>query len=56
MEDVTKTITVRMFDNYEPNDSHQKGETVKFIVKNMGELVHELNIATKEMHISINLK
>ena len=29
----------------------KKGETVKFIVKNMGELVHELNIATKEMHI-----
>ena len=42
-----------MFDNYyEPNEIViKKGETVKFIVKNMGELVHELNIATKEMHI-----
>ena len=29
----------------------KKGETVKFVVKNMGELVHEFNIATKEMHI-----
>ncbi len=53
IKDVTKTITVRMFDNYyEPNEIvMKKGETVKFIVKNMGELVHELNIATKEMHI-----
>ena len=53
IKDVTKTITVRMFDNYyEPNEIViKKGETVKFIVKNMGELVHELNIATKEMHI-----
>ena len=42
-----------MFDNYyEPNEIVvKKGETVKFVVKNMGELVHELNIATKEMHI-----
>ena len=28
-----------------------KNETIKFIVENMGELVHEYNIATKEMHI-----
>ena len=53
IEDVTRVITVKMFDNYyEPNKIIvKKGETVKFIVKNMGELVHELNIATKEMHI-----
>ena len=53
IKDVTKVITVKMFDNYyEPNKIIvKKGETVKFIVKNMGELVHELNIATKEMHI-----
>ena len=31
--------------------SIKKGETIKFVVKNMGELVHEFNIATKEMHI-----
>ena len=53
IKDVTKVITVKMFDNYyEPNEIIvKKGETVKFVVKNMGELVHELNIATKEMHI-----
>jgi len=53
INDVTKVITVKMFDNYyDPNQiTVKKGETVKFIVKNMGELVHELNIATKEMHI-----
>jgi len=52
INDVTKVINVKMFDNYyEPNEiTVKKGETVKFIVKNMGELVHELNIATKEMH------
>ena len=53
IKDVTKVINVKMFDNYyEPNEiTVKKGETVKFVVKNMGELVHELNIATKEMHI-----
>ena len=52
-EDATKVITVKMFDNYyEPSEIKvKKGETVKFIVKNMGDLVHEYNIATKEMHI-----
>ena len=53
IENVTKVINVKMFDNYyEPNEIKvKKGETVKFVVKNMGELVHELNIATKQMHI-----
>ena len=53
VKDVSKVITVKMFDNYyEPNEIIvKKGETIKFVVKNMGELVHELNIATKEMHI-----
>ena len=53
IKNVTKVVTVNMFDNYyEPNEIVVKeGETIKFIVKNMGELVHELNIATKEMHV-----
>ena len=53
VKDVRKVITVKMFDNYyEPNEIIvKKGETIKFVVKNVGELVHELNIATKEMHI-----
>ena len=47
------TITVKMHDNYfEPAQINiKKNETVKFIVINVGELVHEFNIATKEMHI-----
>ena len=53
IENITKIINIKMFDNYyEPKEVKiKKGETVKFVVKNMGELVHELNIATKEMHL-----
>ncbi len=49
---VTRTITVKMFDNYyEPEEiSVKEGETVRIVVENAGELVHELNIATAEMH------
>ena len=51
--DVNKVILVNMHDNYyEPSKIEiKKGETVKFVVKNKGELVHEFNIATKEMHL-----
>ena len=51
--DVTRVIEVKMYDNYYKPSSIQvkKGETVKIIVKNLGELVHEYNIATKDMHI-----
>ena len=50
--DVTKTITVNMYDNYyEPKSINvKKGETVRFIVENKGVLVHEFNIATMKMH------
>ena len=53
LNEVDRTIEIKMFDNYyEPNQIDiKKGETIKFVVKNMGELVHEFNIATKEMHI-----
>ena len=42
-----------MFDNYyEPNYFNIKaGETIKFEVENVGELVHEFNIANKMMHM-----
>tara|TARA_Y100000996_G_C22342017_1_gene569080 strand:- start:178 stop:618 length:441 start_codon:yes stop_codon:yes gene_type:complete len=52
-KDVTRVITVKMYDNYyEPKEIKVKnGETIKFLVKNLGELVHEYNIATKEMHL-----
>ena len=52
-KDVDRVITVLMYDNYyKPNQIKiKKNETIKFLVKNKGELVHEFNIATKEMHI-----
>ena len=50
---VDRIINIKMFDNYyEPNlIKVKKGETIKFIIKNLGDLVHEYNIGTKEMHI-----
>ena len=50
--DATRTIEIKMFDNYyKPKEiSVNSGETVRFIVKNVGEFVHEFNIATTEMH------
>ena len=53
LSEVTKVIEIKMYDNfYEPDIINvKKDETVKFVVKNLGELVHEFNIATKEMHI-----
>ena len=53
LSEVNRTIEIKMYDNYfEPNEiTIKKGETIKFIVSNYGELVHEFNIATKEMHI-----
>ena len=49
---IDRTITVLMYDNYyEPNQIMvKKNETIKFLVQNKGELVHEFNIATREMH------
>ena len=53
MDDVSRTIQVKMYDNYyEPNSFNiKKGETIKFEVINAGELVHEFNIANAMMHI-----
>ena len=53
LSEVSRTIEIKMYDNYyEPNEIKiKKGETIKFIVSNYGELVHEFNISTKEMHI-----
>ena len=52
-DNIDRTIKIKMYDNYyEPNFIEvKKGETIKFIVQNLGEMVHEYNIATKEMHI-----
>lgn len=50
----TRTIEVSLKDNYyEPeNISVKAGETVRFKVKNDGDLVHEFAIATPEMHVA----
>ena len=51
-EDVTRIIKVLMYDNYfEPSSFKvHSGETIKFEVENVGELVHEFNIANQTMH------
>ncbi|MBT8005116.1 MAG: cupredoxin family protein [Rhodospirillales bacterium] len=48
----TRTIKINMLDNYyEPKEfTVKEGETIRFIVKNAGELVHEFNIGTAVMH------
>ena len=53
LSEVNRVIEIKMYDNfYEPNEIKvKKGETIKFKVYNFGELVHEFNIATKEMHL-----
>ena len=50
---VVKLIKVKMYDNYyEPSEFRiKKNETIKFIVYNYGQFVHEFNIATKKMHL-----
>lgn len=51
-EDATRTIEVVMRDNlFDPERiSVTEGETVRFTIKNQGELVHEFNIGTAAMH------
>lgn len=48
---VSRAINVTMYDNYyEPTEiALKEGETVKFVVTNKGELVHEFNIGTATM-------
>ena len=50
---VDRVIEIEMYDNYyyPTQIDVKKGETIKFVVKNLGELVHEYNIGTKEMHL-----
>ena len=51
--EVVRVIKVKMYDNYyEPSEFKiKKNQTIKFVVFNHGEFVHEFNIATKEMHL-----
>jgi uncharacterized cupredoxin-like copper-binding protein len=50
--DVSRVINVVMTDNlYTPeNITVKKGETIRFVIKNNGEFVHEFNIGTAAMH------
>jgi uncharacterized cupredoxin-like copper-binding protein len=49
---VARTVEITMRDNfYEPEKvTVAEGETVRFVVKNAGELVHEFNIGTAHSH------
>ena len=51
--EITRSITIKMYDNYflPKSIKIKRGETVKFVVHNYGDLVHEFNIATKKMHL-----
>jgi len=51
--EVDRVIKVKMYDNYYvPSEFKiKKNQTIKFIVFNHGEFIHEFNIATKEMHL-----
>ena len=52
-DQIDRVVNIKMYDNYyEPNIVKiKKGETIKFIVENLGDQVHEYNIGTKEMHV-----
>jgi uncharacterized cupredoxin-like copper-binding protein len=47
-----RTVTIVMHDNYyEPKSmTFKEGETIRFVIQNKGEFVHEFTIATAEMH------
>jgi len=48
----TRTVTITIRDNlYEPESIEvKKGETIRFVIKNTGELLHEFTIGTAAMH------
>lgn len=50
---VDRTIEVEMGEMFfSPNEIEvKKGETIRFVVTNAGEFVHEFSIGTEEMHI-----
>jgi uncharacterized cupredoxin-like copper-binding protein len=52
VSETTRTIEVKMYDNfYEPETIDiREGETIRFVIKNEGELVHEFNIGTATGH------
>ena len=51
---VDREIHIEMGEMYfSPLDIEiEKGETIRFVVKNVGDFVHEFNLATEEMHLN----
>lgn len=49
---VSRTVVIKIKDNfYEPETVEvKKGEMIRFVLKNSGELLHEFNIGTASMH------
>ena len=56
ISDATRIINIVMRDNlFEPeNLDIKEGETVRFVIKNAGEFVHEFNIATTHYWCELN--
>ena len=52
LADISRTIVITMHDSrYEPESIQVKpGETVRFVIRNQGELLHEFALATAAMH------
>ncbi len=52
--EATRSIEIDMLDNsFTPTRLDiRKGETVRFILRNVGEAVHEFNIGTAQMHVA----
>ena len=52
--EATRSIVIDMLDNsFTPTRVDiRKGETVRFILRNVGEAVHEFNIGTAQMHVA----
>ena len=52
ISDVRRTIRITMEDNFYDKEKIvvRGGETVRFLVENKGEFVHEFNIGTATMH------
>jgi uncharacterized cupredoxin-like copper-binding protein len=50
--DVRRTVEIEMTDNRYDHDRIEvrEGETVRFVIHNRGQLVHEFNIGTPNMH------
>lgn len=50
---VSRTVTITIRDNrYEPESiTVKRGETIRFLIKNADELLHEFSIGTTAMHV-----